>query len=880
MNDYEYFSLDGKKVLIADSFNHADQLAKRYVLTCKKPILDFERVTLDSLAENIFKIKCDGEIISDNDAVFIVDYLIRKNNYDFIPKESFALSTSKAFYDAIKEIKYGQIVKENSRYQEVKQLFDDYQQYLEDRNIYDGGDVIKIATNLISKDLLAWGDNVIIGVTDNLKHKLRFIELELLNKILSIYQQEANYILYNYSNQYPHNIKVDAHGFINEIKYIVDDIRKNNINFSDIDIYTSDSSYDMTIKSLFDYYNISYSFIQGESATTLSIISNIHYAFEFVQNMCDLRDIYNILLTDSIKDEFKQLIPHLSKLKCDHYNIKQYPLEDENLKQFIDLLLNIDDRDIDISSLYSRVIDFISFITKEEDYLPFKETLENLNKHLVYVDNISCPTINEKIDILLSLINNIKISKEKEGAYVRIRNLSSGFVLTRKHNYFVGLSASQMTVKEIQSPVLNDIQLMELLNTNAYIHLAKNNNSEYMERINELLATASSDMVNTYIYSSYDSIEFKQQAPSTLYIDIIGEEKLADYELDEGRIPEITNKNNNGAKDIQSFNFSPSALADYAECPCKFILQYVEDYGKVDLAQYSNRWLLGGEFGTLCHLILEKYFKANNTKEKQKDFNEESFIQCVSDAKKETLKNIPYGNFAAVEIDSKKAEKTCKNYLKTFFEENDGWVVAAYEYRFKSEDAAETFEIDNANVVVNYHGTIDRIDVKVDDEGHFYVRTIDYKTNRSKIISKIGKGLTYQDHIYSIAVKSYCLKNKKYLERLLGQKLNYEKAEDLDPIFQYAFIQEEGKKQIAQIDTEDYAKASVKLKALIKSLLLYNQHHDLDESLDVLELMLDRENDQFKSNCQYCSFTKHCRYKIYEGEQMYPKPIPKGKDNE
>ena len=77
----------------------------------------------------IYKLYGDSSytLISDIDGSYIVDYLLRANRYTFVPAQSFAISTAKVFYDAIIEIKCGNIVNPNNkRYKEVLPLIQAY----------------------------------------------------------------------------------------------------------------------------------------------------------------------------------------------------------------------------------------------------------------------------------------------------------------------------------------------------------------------------------------------------------------------------------------------------------------------------------------------------------------------------------------------------------------------------------------------------------------------------------------------------------------------------------------------------------------------------------------------------------------------------------
>ena len=889
MFDKDFFANPKKKILISDSFSNGDALIKRYVLSSKKPVSNIEKITLTDLSKTLYKKygNPNYKIIDELEACYIIDYLIRENGYAFIPETCFSINTAKVFYEAISEIKYGKNKNDkNPRYLEILPLIDDYDNYLAENLLLDSADLLNKAISFINKESLGFGEDFVIGVTDNLNGKLRYLEKELINKICQICGLfDAEYISFEKDNSNINTLKVDAHGYINEIKYIIEDIKNNNIDPRDVDVFVSDSSYQDSIISLFDYYQIPYVFETGISIAHTSFNTLIHTTLDFLYYLCDVKYIYKMLQTDAIKDEFKELIIHLPNLKCDHYNIQSYegtkklPLSPE-LKEFLNLLLDADGN-YDVATLFDKVFTFIKYACKEEIFNIFNETLTKAKEQLSYVNDISCLSREEKIAVISDLLSKISINQSDDNNSLRIKSLTNEYVITRKHNYLVGLSAGQLTVKEIQSPVFDDSHLEDLLDTESYIHLSKNNNAELLEGIYRLISSAYQNTSLTFIYSSYDSVEFKQQAQSTLYTDIDAKEVKADYQLDEGSLYKNESKCVVGEK-INMFSFSPSALESYAECPYRYILQRVEGFQDIELQPYSNNWFVGGEYGSFCHLVLQYYFQSNNTKEKQKVFDVDSLEKCIEKAKEETIKEIPFGNEHAIDIAIKTARRDIHKYLKYYFSNNDGYVVAACEYKFSEDGISEVFEIDDNNVIAKYVGYIDRIDVKIDDEGIFHVRTIDYKTtSKSRISKKVKDGKAFQAHIYTLAAKAFCLKHKKQLETLLGKKLPFEKLDDITNItFEYILLQEKPGSQVVAVSEEQDALSQANLKLIMKSILQYNEDFDLDNLLENLNKNVEVADAYGLDNCQYCSFAKHCLYKIKFGENINLVDKKEGKSDE
>ena len=154
-------------------------------------------------------------------------------------------------------------------------------------------------------------------------------------------------------------------------------------------------------------------------------------------------------------------------------------------------------------------------------------------------------------------------------------------------------------------------------------------------------------------------------------------------------------------------------------------------------------------------------------------------------------------------------------------------------------------------------------------------------SGKSTLLNVIGgldrpdKGETFQGHIYDIAAKIYCLNHKNELEKRLGQKLNFNSASDLDNnvIFQYVFLKEKPANQNLIVTPEHEAEAITTLRKIISAIMEYNVDCDVNKTLENMNKGLGVVSEYTHSDCEYCQYSKHCRYKIENGENVYPKSL-------
>ena len=118
-------------------------------------------------------------------------------------------------------------------------------------------------------------------------------------------------------------------------------------------------------------------------------------------------------------------------------------------------------------------------------------------------------------------------------------------------------------------------------------------------------------------------------------------------------------------------------------------------------------------------------------------------------------------------------------------------------------------------------------------------------------------------------------KHKKELEKRLGCELNFEKASDLADtvIFQYVFLKEKPGNQILTVTPEHEGVAVDTLRKIIRTIMEYNVDRDVNQTLVNMNKGLGVMDEYTRSNCVYCQYAKHCRYKIENGENAYPKSL-------
>ena len=252
---------------------------------------------------------------------------------------------------------------------------------------------------------------------------------------------------------------------------------------------------------------------------------------------------------------------------------------------------------------------------------------------------------------------------------------------------------------------------------------------------------------------------------------------------------------------IKEFQFSPSTLNCYLDCPKKFLYQNLL---RIDIKETVNNTL---NYGTTFHAALEDTAKIAKEKSAYPSLDE------VVELFKSNLKKQEFDSQEAREQFEKRGVEKIKNYYARF-------VQTSVENIFELEYNFVGVEVDG----IPLKGKIDRIEKNNDGTYSLY----DYKTGSAKSASKIKDGEDYEH----------------YLNQLRFYKLAFETQNPEAIVSQVGllFVEEPEKCFYTNLTEEDNNIIKSKIKSAV-------------ESLNNLEF--DRCQD--KDSCKMCGYKQLCK---------------------
>ena len=396
--------------------------------------------------------------------------------------------------------------------------------------------------------------------------------------------------------------------------------------------------------------------------------------------------------------------------------------------------------------------------------------------------------------------------------------------------------------------------------------------AEYPNLITDPICFSSADIWETEDETeSQMSEEDEKKEPAvqieeeTAELNSQAEEETSEVKSEEEKMTEAeSSMGKNANEEEKIINLSVTALQTFLGCPLQYYYQRVkwlpqEDY-KVSNADV---WLSPAEKGTLVHEILETYinqwFVGKKSEEILPVLEETSFNTIEEKVVKKMIECCPYSSQTSYQLEREEIKEKCKNYLISMHQEfsnpNNPWVVEACEEKFENLDlyynengCCEKEE--DAQIILRFEGSIDRLDYRIDDQGQKQYRIIDYKSGRKKkLMEKDVEGKLIQHSIYAKAVLCNAISIK-------NQDAQVEE-------FCYHFLFEEEAEKQSYIYEKNRMVIQNKVHKLVVAGLIHNEfskleHYEMNKNAKKEILM--------KTDCSYCTYKDIC--KEHMGEEL------------
>lgn len=864
----EFIKIGGKKLFLSNSISEVNAVLKNYCIKNKTTISDIEIFALTDIAKSLLlSFKKDIQFIN-NDEANIIFYTFLSSHkepliYGLIPQESMAMSTSKMVYSTINEVRMGKKLKPTK----LDKLINDFEQFLINNNCYDEPLLKNKCLTLLNekspneiRNALALDEQISIGVFATLNEKLRYLDAQIIKGLEKAYNTTASIIEFRNENIECPITKVTTYGYMNEVRFVLDQINKDKLKLNDVGLYVTDNKYNNLLKAVFENSDIPYAFESGDDAETNEYISLFKCILNFLFNHLNITALYEIYKNKALKESYKN-IAELRKLRSNKHAIietiqrsKQSSWNDEQ-KEFLLSLVEIYQSDKKISDIYHLLIELINKYSHEEMQNPGKQLIVSKERFICFMDELDL-SFNEKIKFILDVLKGLKIvSPTNENACVEIRSLNNASFLDKKYNFVIGLSAKQFEIKEIQSPLFSDDEFIEHLDTNYFIEISNGKNARHINKVINLFKTLN----DGYIYlirSKYDSSELKELAPAIIlnlfkneidplnhYLDItskVESKNLLRHEI----LNEETSKTI-----IDKKYMSPSSLEKLLNCPLDYI--YSKTCEQIELDEYTGSWLKGGDFGTFAHKILEEYFKLPST---SSSFNEPYLKESFDLALSGFVSEVPFDDQSKINSEANQVLRVVKTYLKRYYKErNSGepYQVIGREVHF-------------SNIVlhdIGFAGQVDRIDAFVDANKVLHLRIIDYKTtSKKKFEEKEKEGLVTQSVIYPIAALNYVKNNVNVIKDIVG---NFDSVDEQNILFVYELLKL-NKKSIYELAKQQEIKLCIENG--LDKFNLFISDPTVDNFLNVYEPQAVKAAENDSTRCKYCAFKAICHFKFHFGE--------------
>lgn len=799
-----------EKILITDNMKNINT-ALRQICHDGTDIYHIRVVKLTDLAREIIirdfakqgKIE-RVEMESEDTCVFLVDELLRKQASKqaktvsfFIPQESMCEETAREVLHTMNQIRMGVVRKDykdstDEKIVQIKQLIQDYENLLEDKGIYDCCRLLKDAIQIMKKDYEKQPAK--IGCCFFQKPTARekaflsaytkeYEELSVLSNNLSVLSN--NEVTYHFFETY---------GIVNEINYVIRDIKKRNIHFGQVNLLYSSLEYEPFIKGMLSEQQIPHSFLSRYSAETLPsirlILDLLNWAeggYVYAQLEPVVRNpVFQIKRTVEETESFIDAVSAFQKgiAAGIGWGVSRYEME-ENweiakertgkeyapefiicLKELAGLFSKWQGKDISVAGLFSELLEFIKkYQRKHEAWKVEKGILdEALDCFQTLGRTLS---LEEAIVFLKDYLEQAVYQEEERTDAVHVIYFQGMQVMERPYQYVIGLSDKHFGVNMAESPVLSDQELERYLDAEqGEVKLAKNREINRKKDYRNSFATAAEGSEILLGYSFYDTLRLEELSPSDFYLTMLEETKMSEDEIKVvKKYDGILEKNIKITPEQvweESCSFSPTAMNTLLECPLQYYYQYIRKIPKIEYAKKdSGKWLPANEKGNLVHKVLQEYVTEEfvGKEEVGPDINMELW-KTVWDRNIEKMKCLCACDSKQVQdSESKEIKAAVEAYLQKmhqeFSQQDNPWKVLCCEKKIESRQIFEQKNLGGKTIKLGLYGNIDRIDGYQDETGLWHIRIVDYKTGTLKRMEeKIAHQQTIQHLMYTLIVNN------------------------------------------------------------------------------------------------------------------------------
>lgn len=799
-------------LLVTDSVRNTNYLVREWN-DAGKDLVDYEVVSLADLEKQIalYALAEQGKDLKHevgaNAAAFLIQNLLEKGIEDgkvrYFRSGSLDFATCQEIYNKLNVLRRSDMAdsffcSDDQKICDLRWLLETYTSMLRNNDWLDQTGFLELA--LSDNWAENWHDENPCSIRMELFGEITAKEKDLLQKLGAVEEERLNQFLAQ-----DHDLHfVKAYGAVNEVRYIADEIRENNLCYGDVAVcYTSDV-YEGYLKSVFGAAGIPYAFVTGRAGEDEDYIALAITILKWAQNRFRYEDLLPVFTSPVIRnsggitmynnelnsgigmtlERYEQYIRRSQKELLKSKEEGDFSSDDagasgdrqsenrENFLETLDSLIHIFKAPKSCYGYLSSVTEWLGKHTslRAKNRKKDLDALRNLLPDALLIPGKG---VDEAVPELLELLDGLKVKDAESASSVSIIHLQEAGVSERSHNYYIGLSAKELEYNTADSPVLSDDELVRFTNGTAPL-LARDETKRRTDTLSKLIASCKCEV--TLSYSEYDLVNLLQQAESSFYHDCLAKSGASvsvigfddsSYRISEDghgiHIDRNILKNDESASGcladnktpqdiirdrLHNFTFSASSLKTYDDCPRHFYYQKILHLPDIQQQEYKpDQWLSGADLGNLFHGVLQEYVQKCFIDEQKSSFDQKLFDEVFNEQVDAALQKTMYVSENAFHTECKEYRDELTAYLKylhAFFNdppEGSDWKVEAVEYPVYAPDGKTGIVIDPDYPDVRFGGRIDRIDSWQGADGKRHYRIVDYKTSRrSRLQKEVDEG--------------------------------------------------------------------------------------------------------------------------------------------
>ncbi len=676
MNFTKWINNKGTKCIITNRVSNGNSLIRKYNIYNRKDTKEVTCKSVRQIAEELFLAWTSFEngykevtFLNSSACVFILNTLLEKGKYSFIPKESLCIRTSEEILRALNQLRMNVLTEDfvNSREQKVldlKSLWQAYEKELRMQEALDEpmllAECLKILEQISEgrkyplSMYLPWVRDCSLGILEDFEPTAK--ESAFLDRLTALSGMQTDRLEMSAEREAKVSYQFfSAYGAVNEVRHVAQKIEEAKLSYGDVTVFYTAPEYEQYIKAVFGGRRIPCNFVSGQSLASVNVLRFMTSIIDFIKEDY----LYESLsaAVDNPAMTFKALMNKDEEAKgkknprsCYDYFLKKgigwgknrffdciFSVEQNEgecaeyqyFLQFLKDLLQIEEENISCGALYQNLL---AFTRKYTHFGQWENqcVLPVLKEQQLSMDRMQrTEDFKETLQLVKDQLTGLTIKEGSEPYAVNIVRVQNVEVLERAYNFIIGMTAKQFNADMTESPVLSDAQLRRYIQEHTgHPILAKDAAKRLHSNLNRTLRTLEEGTV-IMGYSTFDTVELKEASPSGCYLDYL--------ELSNGKIQRIGNQpfdieqgnikifdeaileklKNNKKDEADADNLksedvlvvmSPTALQTLVQCPLKYCYQSVLYLPAREFQKKeASCWLDTAKKGNLFHGVMEEY---------------------------------------------------------------------------------------------------------------------------------------------------------------------------------------------------------------------------------------------------------------------------------